>query len=170
MFPDWFSLHGSHKGNLTMCWWRSMQSKRGGIREWRKSRSDCVNVSPASLCILTESFSYTDILGKWWAVACKYWLINRCMAGAMNLLTRYINFSRVRASINNGSGQLVRACFWVGTESAPTRPSGLPINGNHPFGYGSIENSLPFRIGQVLSGLSSGSICNTSIVLAFVVW
>jgi len=39
------------------CWWRSMQSKLGGIREWRKSRTECVNASPAFLWNLTESLS-----------------------------------------------------------------------------------------------------------------
>jgi len=37
-------------------------------------------------------------MGEWWEVACEYRLINRCIAGAMKLLTRYINFSHVRAN------------------------------------------------------------------------
>ena len=37
-------------------------------------------------------------MGEWGAVACQYQLINRCIAGAMKLLARYINFSRVRAN------------------------------------------------------------------------
>jgi len=57
MFPDGFGLHGSQRDRPKRCWWLSMQSKWGGIREWRESRTECLNVSPASLCILTESFS-----------------------------------------------------------------------------------------------------------------
>jgi len=37
-------------------------------------------------------------MGEWWAVACEYRLINRCIADTMNFLTRYMNFSRVRAN------------------------------------------------------------------------
>jgi len=33
-------------------------------------------------------------MGEWWAVACEYRLTNRWIAGAMNLSTRYIKFSR----------------------------------------------------------------------------
>jgi hypothetical protein len=32
-------------------------------------------------------------MGEWWAEACKYRWINRCIAGMMKLLARYINFS-----------------------------------------------------------------------------
>jgi len=98
MFPDWFGLHRSQRGRLKMCWWWSVQSKRGGLSEWRKSRTECVDVSRASWYILTESCSQRYIIGERWAVACEYWLINRCIAGAMNLLTRYINFIRVSAN------------------------------------------------------------------------
>jgi len=37
-------------------------------------------------------------MGEWYVVACEYQMINRCLAGAMNLLARYINFSHVRAN------------------------------------------------------------------------
>jgi len=37
-------------------------------------------------------------MGEWYAVACGYRLINRCIAGAMKLLARYINLCRVRAN------------------------------------------------------------------------
>jgi len=98
LFPDWFGQLGCQTDKLKRCWWRSMQLKRGGIREWKKSRTECVNVSPASLCILNQSFNQWYIMGEWWAAACQYRLINRCRAGAMKLLARYINFSRVRAN------------------------------------------------------------------------
>ena len=98
MFLDWFGWHRSQRDRLRRCWWRSIQWKRGGITEWRKGRTECINVSPASLCIITESFSQRYIMGELWAVACEYRLINRCIAGAMKLLARYINFSCVRAN------------------------------------------------------------------------
>jgi len=36
---------------------------------------------------------------EWWAVACEYRLLNRCIAGAMNLFAWDVNFSCVRANI-----------------------------------------------------------------------
>jgi len=57
MIPDWFSLHGNQRGRLKSCWWWLMPSKRGGIREWRQGKTQCVKISPASLCISTEGFS-----------------------------------------------------------------------------------------------------------------
>jgi len=98
MFPDWIGLHGSQIVRLTKCWWWSMQLKRRGIRQWSKSRTECINVSPASLCILTESFREGYSMGRECAVACDYRLINRCIAGAMKLLARHLNFSRVTAN------------------------------------------------------------------------
>jgi len=98
ILPGWFGQHGSQTGRLRSCWWRSMQSKQGGIMELSKSRTEFVNVSPASLCILTKSCSWRYIMGEWWAVACKYRLINRCIAGAMKLLARYIIFSLERGN------------------------------------------------------------------------
>ena len=50
IFPDWFGRHRSQRDRLKKCWWLSMQLKRGGIREWRKSKTECDNVSSASLC------------------------------------------------------------------------------------------------------------------------
>jgi hypothetical protein len=50
-FPDSFGLHGSQRDRLNRCWWRSMQLKREGTRESRKSRTEYINVSPAALCI-----------------------------------------------------------------------------------------------------------------------
>jgi len=97
MILDWFGLHGRQEEGMKKCWWWSMQSKRREISEWRQSMTEHVNVALASLCILTESFSWRYIIGEWWAVACEYRLINRRIAGAMNLLTRYINFGPVRA-------------------------------------------------------------------------
>jgi len=96
IFPDWFDQHGSQRHRLQRCWWRSTQLKQEGVWEWRQSRTACINVSPASLCNLTWSFRYRYIVGEWWAVACSYWLINRCIAGAMNLLPRNMNVSCVR--------------------------------------------------------------------------
>ena len=37
-------------------------------------------------------------MGEWGAVTCEYWLINRCIAGTMNLLARYINFNSIRVN------------------------------------------------------------------------
>jgi len=56
MFPDWFGQHGSQRDSPKRCWWQVMQQKRGGTREWRKSRTQCVNVSPASLHSVPKSF------------------------------------------------------------------------------------------------------------------
>jgi len=75
-----------------------MQRNGGGIKESRKSRTECVNDLPGFLCSLTESFSYRYIMGWWLAVACKYRLINRCIAGVMYLLPRYINFYSMRVN------------------------------------------------------------------------
>jgi len=108
MFLDRFGLHGRHRDRLKRWWWRSMQSKQGGIMECRKHWRECVNVLPATLCILAESFSYRYIMGEWWPVACKYRLINRCIAGAAKLLARYIDCSRVRA---NSARMLLRLAF-----------------------------------------------------------
>jgi len=98
MFLDWFSLHSSPRNLLRRCWWWSMQLKQEGTRERRKSRIECVNYSPASLCILTECFSSRYIMGGWWAVACEYRLITRCIVGAKKLLARHMNFSPVRVN------------------------------------------------------------------------
>jgi hypothetical protein len=45
-----------------------------------KSRTQCISVSPASFCILTERFCYRYIMGEWWTVACEYPVINRYIA------------------------------------------------------------------------------------------
>jgi len=108
MFPDWFGLHGSPTARLRKCQWQSTQLKRRGIREWNKSTTKFVNVSPASSCILNWSFSYWDSMGEWWAVACQYRLINWCIAGAIQLLAGYINFSHVRA---NSARMLLRSAL-----------------------------------------------------------
>ena len=68
------------------------------MREWRKSTIDCVNSSPACLCMLSESISSRYIMGEWWEVSCEYTLTNRCIAEAMNLLAIYINFRHMRAN------------------------------------------------------------------------
>ena len=47
MFRDWLGLHSRPSDRLERCWWRSMKSKWGGTREWRKSRTECVHVSSA---------------------------------------------------------------------------------------------------------------------------
>jgi len=108
MFLDWFGLHRSQREMLKPCQWRSMQSKRRGIMEWRKRRTECFNVAAASLCILTKSFCLRYIIGKWWAVCREYRLINGCIEGAMNLLTRYEKFSCVRA---NSARMLLRSAL-----------------------------------------------------------
>ena len=56
-FPDWSSLHGSQRDRLNNYWWRSIQSTCDAIQVWRKCRKKCINVSPASLCILTQCCS-----------------------------------------------------------------------------------------------------------------
>jgi len=66
----------------------------------------CQHVSAAYLCSLTESFISRYIMGQWWAIACEYRLTNRCIAGAMILLARYISFPSMKAngaSISLGS-------------------------------------------------------------------
>jgi len=108
MFLDWFGLHRTRTDRLKSCWWRPMQSKQEGTREWRKSRTEYVNVSPASLCILTECFCWRYIMGKWWAEACTYRLINRCIAGTIKLLARNINLSHVWA---NSATMLLRSAL-----------------------------------------------------------
>jgi len=47
-------------------------------------------------------------MGESFVVACEYWLIHRCNAGAMNPLTRYINFTPVRA---NSARMLLRSAL-----------------------------------------------------------
>jgi len=64
-----------------------------------------------------------------------------------------------KRSVSNGSGPSLRVRVRVGTEPQPDWQSGLSINQNCRFGYGSIDISLPVSIGRVLSGLYSGSIC-----------
>jgi len=108
MIPDWFGLHGCQSEMLNRCSWWLMQSKQGGIREWSTSRTEWVNVSPASLSILTESCSSRYILGKWWAVGYKYRLIKHCKADAMNVLTRFMNFCCMRA---NSAWMLLRSAL-----------------------------------------------------------
>jgi len=65
----------------------------------------------------------------------------------------------VRPSVSNGYGLSLRVRVRVRTEPEPDRPSGLSMNLNCRFRYGSIDISLPVRIGQVLSGLYSMFIC-----------
>jgi len=81
MFPNWFGQYGIPRDRLKLCWWRSMQWTGGWIWATRYSKTECVNNSPAARCSLTESFSWRYITGQSWAVACKYQLINRCIAG-----------------------------------------------------------------------------------------
>jgi len=61
-----------------------MQLNWGEIQEGRKSKTESINCSPG-LGSLTENFSERYIVGQW-LVACEYRMINRCIAGAMNLL------------------------------------------------------------------------------------
>ena len=56
-------------------------------------------------------------------------------------------------SVSNGSGPSLRVRVRVGTEPEPDWRSRLSINPNCRFGYGSIDISLPVRIGRVPSGL-----------------
>ena len=67
--------------------------------------------------------------------------------------------SVIVVSVSNGSGPSLRVRIRVGTEPRPNWLSGLSINPNCLFGYGSINISLPVWIGRVFSGSSSGSIC-----------
>jgi len=57
IFRDWFGQRGRRRDRLITCLWRLMQFKRWAIRGWRNSRTESVNVSPATLCSSTESFS-----------------------------------------------------------------------------------------------------------------
>jgi hypothetical protein len=98
MFPDWFGLNESRRDRLQRCWCPAMQLKQGGTRKWKKSRTVCINVSPASVCILSESISWRYTMGQWWAVTGINRLRNRWIVGAMKLVARYINFCRVRAN------------------------------------------------------------------------
>jgi hypothetical protein len=97
MCPDWFGQHGSQRDKLKRCWWRSMQLKRGELKEGRNSWTDCINGSPA-LCSMTECFSKRYITGELYAVDREYRFINRSIAGIMNLLAWYIIFSHVRVN------------------------------------------------------------------------
>jgi len=98
MFQDWFGLHRDERDRLESFSKPSTQMKPGGIRDWRKCSTECVDVSPASLCILTTCFSWRNIMGEWSAVPCDHRLISRCIAAAIKRLARPINFSPVRAN------------------------------------------------------------------------
>jgi hypothetical protein len=37
-------------------------------------------------------------MGEYWAVACKYWLINRNIVGKLNYLARCIDFNTIRVT------------------------------------------------------------------------
>jgi len=56
-FPDWFGQHRSQTDRLKWSCWRSIQSKRGGRKEWKQSWTECVNGWSGSLCSLTGSVS-----------------------------------------------------------------------------------------------------------------
>jgi len=56
MFLEWFGLNRCQRDNLKRCWWRSMPSKRGGIKQSGTCRTDCVNVAPASCLYLDGEF------------------------------------------------------------------------------------------------------------------
>jgi len=53
-------------------------------------------------------------MGEWWAVACQYRLINRCIAGGMKLLARYIKFGCVSA---NSARMILRSALSQGQVS-----------------------------------------------------
>jgi len=53
-------------------------------------------------------------MGEWWAVACRYQLINRCIAGAMKILAWNIYFDRVRV---NSARMLLRSALSQGQVS-----------------------------------------------------
>jgi len=136
MFLDWFGLYGSQRDRLERSCWLSTLMKDWGIMGWIKSRRDCINVSPASLCILDECFRLGYIMGKWWAVACEYWLINRCTAGVMTFFPHFINFSHVRA---NSARMLLCSAL---TEASLNMTDWLPTCLNHHRSYGRCEQVL----------------------------
>ena len=61
--------------------------------------------------------------------------------------------------VSNSSGPPLWLRVQVRTEPSPKKRSGWSIHLNCQFGYGSMDISQPIRIGQVVSVLSSGSIC-----------
>jgi len=52
---------------------------------------------------------------EYWAVTCKYWLINRSIAGKLNYLTRYIDFNRMRVTSTRRllGFALPKGPFWI---------------------------------------------------------
>jgi len=62
------------------------------------------------------------------------------------------------AGVSTGSGLSLPVRVQVQTEPLPNWRSRLSMNGNIQFGYGSMVNSQPVWIGQVVSGSPSGSI------------
>jgi len=63
------------------------------------------------------------------------------------------------SSVSNSFGPSLLDRVLVETELFPNRPSGSSIHLNDRLGYGWMEISQPFYIGQVVSGSPSGSIC-----------
>jgi hypothetical protein len=63
-------------------------------------------------------------------------------------------------SVSNRSGPPGQVRVWVGTEPFPNMRSWSSINLNCLFGYGSMDRFQPGRIGPVVSGLSSRSVCS----------
>jgi len=99
MFPNWFGYHESNRQMINRSWWRSIHQQRRALSWTRNSRTEYVNVfSPGFVCYLMDNFRKRNIMVELWAVACKYWLIYRSIAGKLNHLARYISCNRMRAT------------------------------------------------------------------------
>jgi len=91
MFPHRFRQDRCQSNRLNSRWWRSLQLKQGGIKDAWKCSTGCINMlSLGSICSLTEKYISRHIMGQYWAVACEYLVMNRGMAGEMNLSKRYL--------------------------------------------------------------------------------
>jgi len=75
--PTWKSQCKADKG-LVM--FNAMETRRhkGVKKKYDKMHQ---SVSPVSLCSLNQSFIQRYSMGEWWAVACQYLFINRCIEG-----------------------------------------------------------------------------------------
>jgi len=99
MFRDWFGQHTGRSQRLNRCWWQSIQWVPGAIMGTCTSRTECVNQgSPDSLYCLTKNFITQNSMEEYWAVVCKWWLINRRIASRINYLARCMNYNRMKST------------------------------------------------------------------------
>jgi len=91
-WPTWRSTNQAPKG-LTTVTEMETRSNTGS----KRSRKESVNIfSPGSICCLTEILTWSNIMSEYWAVACGYLFINRCIVGEMNHSAIFVNFGRMR--------------------------------------------------------------------------